>query len=71
LLRQHRITTGLTQEALAERAGLSLYGILKLETGATHPYGNTAQRLASALDLRADAAEQFQAAVAPSWQCPA
>ena len=37
LLRQHRVAAGLTQEALAERAGLSVYGIQKLERGTTHP----------------------------------
>jgi non-specific serine/threonine protein kinase len=65
LLRQHRVAAGLTQEALAERAGLSVYGIQKLEAGTTHPYRDTAQRLAQALYLTSDAAEQFQAAVAP------
>jgi transcriptional regulator with XRE-family HTH domain len=65
LLRQHRVAAGLTQEALAERAGLSVYGIQKLEAGTTHPYRDTAQRLALALGLTSDTAEQFQAAVAP------
>ena len=65
LLRQHRVAAGLTQEALAERAGLSVYGVQKLEAGTTHPYRDTAQRLALALGLTTEAAEQFQAAVAP------
>ena len=65
LLRQHRVAARLTQEALAERAGLSVYGIQKLEAGTTHPYRDTAQRLARALGLTSVAAEQFQAAVAP------
>src|ERR1043166_4828386 len=65
LLRQHRVAAGLTQEALAERAGLSVYGIQKLEAGTTHPYRDTAQRLAQALGLTSDAAEQFQTAVTP------
>jgi transcriptional regulator with XRE-family HTH domain len=60
LLRQHRVAAGLTQEALAERAGLSVYGIQKLEAGTTHPYRDTAQRLALALGLTSDTAEQFQ-----------
>jgi transcriptional regulator with XRE-family HTH domain len=55
----------LTQEALAERAGMSVYGIQKLEVGTTHPYRDTAQRLAQALGLTSDMAKQFQAAVAP------
>jgi transcriptional regulator with XRE-family HTH domain len=65
LLRQHRVAAGLTQEALAERAGMSVYGIQKLEAGTTQPYRDTAQRLARALGLTAETAEQFQAAVAP------
>ncbi|MDQ3811631.1 MAG: tetratricopeptide repeat protein, partial [Chloroflexota bacterium] len=63
LLRRHRVAAGLTQEALAERAGLSVYGIQKLERGATRPYRDTAARLASALELTLDEADQFQAAV--------
>jgi non-specific serine/threonine protein kinase len=65
LLRQHRLAAGLTQEALAERAGMSVYGIQKLEAGTTHPYRDTAERLAKALGLTSDAALQFQAAVEP------
>ena len=42
LLRQYRQAAGLTQEALAERAGLSVHGIQKLERGVTHPYRDTA-----------------------------
>jgi transcriptional regulator with XRE-family HTH domain len=38
LLRRHRQAAGLTQQELAERAGLSVHGIQKLERGATHPY---------------------------------
>jgi transcriptional regulator with XRE-family HTH domain len=37
LLRQHRLAAGLTQEGLAERSGLSVYGIQKLEAGTTRP----------------------------------
>ena len=51
LLRQHRLAAGLTQEGLAERAGLSEHGIQKLESGATHPYRDTAERLIRALNL--------------------
>jgi transcriptional regulator with XRE-family HTH domain len=65
LLRQHRISAGLTQEQLAERAGLSVYGVQKLEAGTTHPYRDTAQRLIGALELAPDAAERLKAAVQP------
>ncbi len=34
LLRQHRRAAGLTQEALAERTGLSIRGLSDLERGA-------------------------------------
>ena len=51
LLRQHRLAAGMTQEGLAERAGLSVHGIQKLESGATHPYRDTAERLIRALQL--------------------
>ena len=33
LLRKHRLAAGLTQEELAERAGLSVHGVQKLEQG--------------------------------------
>jgi len=55
----------LTQQELAERAGLSVHGIQKLERGATHPYRDTAQRLIVALQLGADDRSRFQAAVTP------
>jgi len=65
LLRNYRVAAGLTQEALADRAGLSAYGIQKLERGATHPYRDTAERLVSALHLAPDQAQQLQARVEP------
>jgi predicted ATPase/transcriptional regulator with XRE-family HTH domain len=52
LLRRHRIATGLSQEALAERAGLSARAISDLERGARRaPYRETVRLLADALDL--------------------
>ena len=65
LLRQHRLAAGLTQEALAERAGLSVHGIQKLERGATRPYRDTSSRLMDALGLTGEARSQFEAAAAP------
>ena len=65
LLRGHRLAAGLTQEALAERAGLSAHGIQKLERGAAHPYRDTAQRLIAALQLEPEAEANFRAAVHP------
>jgi transcriptional regulator with XRE-family HTH domain len=58
LLRQYRLASGLTQEALAEQAGLSVRGLSDLERGARHlPYRDTVQRLATALGLSAHQSE--------------
>jgi predicted ATPase/DNA-binding XRE family transcriptional regulator len=65
LLRQYRLAAGLTQEGLADRAGLSVHGVQKLERGATHPYRDTAQRLEHALQLKPDEGALFLAAVRP------
>jgi len=52
LLRRHRLTAGLTQEALAEHAGLSVRGISDLERGVNRaPYIATILRLGDALQL--------------------
>src|SRR2546423_9546950 len=52
LLRSHRLAAGLTQEALAEQAGLSARGIADLERGVRRlPYPQTVQRLVQALGL--------------------
>ena len=55
LLRQFRAAAGISQEILAERAGLSRRGIADLERGARNfPYGDTIRRLADALGLTPD-----------------
>jgi transcriptional regulator with XRE-family HTH domain len=52
LLRQHRLAAGLTQEGLAERAGLSTRGVQDLERGVrTAPRAETIRLLAEALGL--------------------
>jgi len=52
LLQRHRLTAGLSQEELAERAGLSRRGISDLERGLRQaPYATTLRRLADALGL--------------------
>ena len=54
LLRRHRLSAGLTQEALAQQAGLSARGIADLERGVRRfPYPDTVDRLAAALHLDA------------------
>src|ERR1051326_7900168 len=53
-LRQYRTDAGLTQEELAERAGLSVRALSDIERGISRaPYRATLDRLASALDLDA------------------
>jgi len=66
LLRQFRFAAGLTQEALAERAALSVHGIQKLERGATRPYRDTLQRLTLALQLPPHDEGRFKAAAQPA-----
>ena len=52
LLRRYRLDAALTQEALAERAGLSVRGLSDLERGVNRaPYVATVVRLADALNL--------------------
>jgi transcriptional regulator with XRE-family HTH domain len=52
LLRRYRTGAGLTQEQLAERAGLSRRGIADLERGARQaPYAHTLDQLRAALGL--------------------
>lgn len=52
LLRQYRLTAGLTQDGLADRAGLSRRGLSDLERGLrARPYVNTIERLARAMSL--------------------
>jgi non-specific serine/threonine protein kinase len=54
LLRRYREFAGLSQEALAERAGMSPRGLLYLERGVRRPYPDTLRRLADALSLTAE-----------------
>ena len=52
LLRSFRVSKGLSQEELAERAGLSRRGVSDLERGARRaPYAHTVQKLADALGM--------------------
>ena len=67
LLRRHRLAANLTQEALADRAGLSTRGISDLERGARElPRKETLRHLLQALDLTtADRAALIAAAQRP------
>jgi predicted ATPase/DNA-binding XRE family transcriptional regulator len=64
LLKHYRAAAGLSQEELAERAGLSRRGISDLERGSHQlPYPSTIRRLSQALDLtRAEHARFVSAA---------
>jgi predicted ATPase/transcriptional regulator with XRE-family HTH domain len=62
VLRQHRIAADLTQEELAEQAGLSTRAISDLERGVKqHPRKDTAQMLADGLGLEGPEREAFLA----------
>ena len=63
LLRQFRLVAGLTQEELAERAGLSQRGVSDLERGTRrNPYPATVRRLAAAMRLADEDHAALQAA---------
>jgi len=62
LVRWHRNERGLTQEQLAERAGLSARGIQDLERGLATPRRDTLERLLRALELKGEARTTFEAA---------
>src|SRR3954452_4444799 len=51
LLRRQRAAAGLTQEELADRAGVSVRGLRYLEKGLRRPYRDTVKRLVEALTL--------------------
>ena len=65
LLRHHRLAAGLTQEALAERAGVSARGVQDLERARTTPRAETVRLLAEALDLSPQARADLIAAARP------
>ena len=58
-LRQYRMSAGLTQEALAERAGLGVRTVQGLEGGESRPRRGTLRRLAEGLELRPDEAARL------------
>src|SRR5919109_5663669 len=71
LLKRYRVAAGLSQEALAERAGLSARAISDLERGARRvPRHETVDQLATALALLPAARTRLEAAVV-RWRAPA
>jgi tetratricopeptide (TPR) repeat protein/transcriptional regulator with XRE-family HTH domain len=68
-LRRQREASGLTQEELAVRSGLSVRAVSDLERGRTaHPYPATLRRLADAFALQGQARTDFFAAARASPQ---
>ncbi len=64
LLRDYRRAAGLTQEELAERAGVSPRSISEMERGGTHvPRRDTIALLASALDLGEHERQAFESLI--------
>ena len=71
LLRHYRLQAGLSVQALAEQAGLSLRGVSDLERGVRHrPYPDTVRRLADALGLAAADRTRLVVAAQPSAAAP-
>jgi non-specific serine/threonine protein kinase len=66
LLREHRLAAGLTQEALAERSGVSARGIQLLEAGSVRPRRSTITELTRALSLTGPDREALQRAAMPA-----
>jgi predicted ATPase/transcriptional regulator with XRE-family HTH domain len=64
--RDLRLAAGLTQEALAERAGISARSIRALEHGRSMPYKDTVRRLVVALGLGKAEAARLIAAATPT-----
>jgi tetratricopeptide (TPR) repeat protein/transcriptional regulator with XRE-family HTH domain len=63
LLKKYRIAAGLTQEELAEQAGISTRGISDLERGVRRtPYKGTLELLADALQLSEEERQTFKKA---------
>lgn len=60
VLRRHRVAAGLSQQALAERANLSVQAVASLENRRRNaPYKDTIERLAMALQLTAKVKEEL------------
>jgi predicted ATPase/transcriptional regulator with XRE-family HTH domain len=71
LLRQHRLAAGLTQEGLAERAGVSARGVQDLERGLrATPRAETVRLLADALGLDPESRSRLIAAAHPELAIP-
>ncbi len=71
LLRRYRVAAALSQEALAERSGLSVRTISDLERGfKQRPYLETVRLIANALQLNAELRAGLAAAARPPFAIP-
>ena len=70
LLRQHRLAAGLTQAALAERAGLAERTVQDLERAVARPLRETVRRLVAALEPTPEARARFEAAISAPRRQP-
>jgi predicted ATPase/DNA-binding XRE family transcriptional regulator len=71
LLRRHRVAAGLSQDELAERAGLSARGISDLERGLRRaPHRHTVAALADALSLTVEERRHLDDAAGPRRRGP-
>lgn len=59
-LKSYRINSGLSQEKLAEIAGISTRTIQRLESGDTEPRGDTLIRISAALEISPDSLLQYK-----------
>jgi non-specific serine/threonine protein kinase len=66
LLKRYRLLAGLTQEALAERAGVSARSIQAIERAESRPHRDTLRRLVAALGLRGEVQAAVVAAALPT-----
>ena len=72
LLRRYRVAAGLTQEALAEKAGLSVRALSDLERGLRQsPHPDTVRRLGGALKLRREDQVALAASAVSAVDSPA
>jgi transcriptional regulator with XRE-family HTH domain len=55
VLKRLRVKTGLSQAALAERAGMNVFGIAKIEQGIREPGWGTVLKLTEALGVECTA----------------
>jgi transcriptional regulator with XRE-family HTH domain len=67
LLRTRRLDRGLTQEDLAERAGISVRAVGDLERGRTFPRRHTVGRLCEALQLDEETRQQLITLARTDW----